>query len=190
MQKIFGTIMLMLVASSLSAQISIGINFNVDNQPIWGPTGYDYVEYYYLPDIETYYNVTEKRFYYWEGNRWIGRSNLPARYNHYDIYNSYKVVVNEKEPWRRNKIYKDKYFSYRGIHNQQMIKYSHDKKYFSNKNHPEHNNWSEQQNNGNRKNIKKSDNNQKQNLGNKNDKRTGNNDNKTGKNNKEKNNKK
>ena len=138
-------------ASTVDAQVQVNLNFNVDRQPTWGPTGYDHVEYYYLPDIEAYYNVPQYTFYTYEGGRWIGRSSLPPRYRGYDLYNSYKVVVNEPAPYRNHKQYKNKYSSFKGRHDQQLIRDSRDPRYFVNKNHPEHNNWVKQQkhNNGN-----------------------------------------
>jgi hypothetical protein len=88
------------------------VNVNINTQPPWGPTGYDYVEYYYLPDIEVYYNVPSKRYYYYDGNKWKYTSNLPSRYN-YNYYHSYKVVINEREPWTKHKNHKNKYASYK-----------------------------------------------------------------------------
>jgi len=117
----------------------------IDSQPIWGPTGYDHVEYYYLPDIEVYYNVPQHRFICWDGVRWISRSSLPSRYRGYDLYTSYKVVVNEREPYRNNQMYKEKYSSNRDRQVQQPIRDSRDTKYFVNKKHPEHKNWVKQQ---------------------------------------------
>jgi hypothetical protein len=145
MRYFFVLIAILFVSSALHAQVSVGLNFNVDRQPVWGPTGYDHVEYYYLPDIETYYNVPQHRFYYNEGGRWVGRSRLPARYRDYDLYNSHKVVVNEREPYRNHKMYRDQYSSFQGRHDQQPIRDSRDSRYFVNKNHPEHNNWLKQQ---------------------------------------------
>ena len=78
----------MLLTGATTAQLTAGLNFNIGNQPAWGPTGYDHVDYYYLPDIETYYNVPEHRYYYYEGGRWIGRSQLPPRFHDYDVYRS------------------------------------------------------------------------------------------------------
>ncbi len=130
-----------LLVSTLQAQIGIRLSFNVDRQPVWGPTGYDHVEFYYLPDIEAYYNVPQQKFYYNEGGRWISRSRLPARYHDYDLYNSYKVVVNERAPYRNHNMYRDQYNSYKGRHDQQLIRDSRDSKYYVIKNHPEHNNW-------------------------------------------------
>ena len=57
------TIILALIATFISlsfsqkasAQVKVGVNINIGSQPEWGPRGYDYVEYYYLPDIEMYY---------------------------------------------------------------------------------------------------------------------------------------
>ncbi len=162
-------------SGTLNAQISVNLNFNLDRQPAWGPTGYDYVEYYYLPDIDVYYSVPQHRYYYNSRGRWIYSSNLPTRYNNFDIYNSYKVVVNERTPWRNNETYREKYSSYKGRHDQQPIRDSRDSKYFQNKYHPEHNNWVKQQkhdngnnnglNKGNNGNDRKKDNKQNDNRG-------------------------
>ncbi len=145
MRHLLVLIVALFLASTANAQLSISLGFNVDRQPVWGPTGYDHVEYYYLPDIEAYYNVSQHMFYYQEGGRWIGRSSLPRRYRNYNLYNSYKVVVNEREPYRNHNVYREKYSSYRGRHDQQVIRDSHESKYYVNKNHPEHNNWVKQQ---------------------------------------------
>jgi hypothetical protein len=104
-----------------------------------------------MPDIGVYYNVPQRMFYYNEGGRWIGRGSLPPRYRGYDLYNSYKVVVNEPTPYRNDRMYREKYSSYKGRHDQQVIRDSHDSRYFVNKNHPEHNNWVKQQKHDNGK---------------------------------------
>ncbi|MFH0736257.1 MAG: hypothetical protein V1773_15735 [bacterium] len=147
MRHFLVSILFLFCSSTLSAQLSVSLNINLGSQPVWGPTGYDYVEYYYLPDVDSYYNVPQQRYYCYEGGSWISRSSLPSRYNYYNIYNSYKVVVNEKEPWKHHKTYRDKYLSYKGRHNQQMIRDCRDEKYFVNKSHPEHNNWLKKHNN-------------------------------------------
>lgn len=140
----------MLMTGPATAQLTGGLNFNIGNQPAWGPTGYDHVDYYYLPDIETYYSVPEHKYYYYEGGRWIGRSQLPPRFHDYDVYHSYKVVVNERQPYRVHAKYRDQYVSYKGRHDQEVIRDSRDAKYFVNRNHPEHNKWVlEQKKNGN-----------------------------------------
>lgn len=142
---LFIALFLSSASSTLHAQIRVNIGFNLGSQPAWGPTGYDYVDYYYLPDIDVYYSVPQHRYYYNNRGRWISSAYLPARYHSYNFYNSYKVVVNERDPWRNDNAYRQKYSSFRGRHDQQSIRDSKDPKYFMNKNHPEHKQWLQQQ---------------------------------------------
>ncbi len=149
MRYILAMISALLMTGIAEAQISFNLSFNVDHQPMWGPTGYDYVEYYYLPDIEVYYYVPERRFYYYEGGIWISGGSLPYRYRNYNLYNSYKVVVNDRTPYHNHVTYRERYSSYKGKRDQSSIRDSRDTKYFGNKNHPEHRNWVKQQKNDN-----------------------------------------
>jgi hypothetical protein len=142
------TIFAVTLATTAGAQVRVNVNFNVDRQPIWGPTGYDRVEFYYLPDIEAYYNVPQARFYYYQGGRWMNSTQLPPRYRGFDLYNSYKVVVNERAPYLNHNMYREKYASYKGRHDQQPIRDSRDERYFVNARHPEHGNWVKQQQRG------------------------------------------
>jgi hypothetical protein len=151
MRNLFVLIMSLFLLSILNAQVSVNLNYNLDKQPAWGPTGYDYVEYYYMPDIETYYNVPQQRYYYYNNGRWVNSSNLPSRFQSYNIYNSYKVVVNKPKPWRNHKTYREQYLIYKDRHDQHSIRDSRDSKYFVNKNHPEHSNWIKQQKHDNGK---------------------------------------
>jgi hypothetical protein len=134
---------LLISAVTVNAQVSFNVSFNVDRQPVWGPTGYDHVDYYYLPDIGVYYNVPQKVYYYSDdrGN-WKHGSNLPSRYRNFDLYSSYKVVVNEPEPYRNDAKYRDQYASYKGRHDQENIRDSRDSKYYVNPRHPEYKKWS------------------------------------------------
>ena len=88
---VFG--MMMIFAGSMQGQVSVRLN--IGTPPAWGPAGYNGVRYYYLPDIETYYDVNNSTFIYFQGNRWIHSRNLPARYRNYDLYGGYKVVMND-----------------------------------------------------------------------------------------------
>jgi uncharacterized membrane protein YgcG len=112
-----------------SAQVSIGLGINIGSQPDWGPVGYDHVDYYYMPDVDAYYDVPTHNYVYYENNVWVHRRFLPARYRGYNMYNGYKVVVNERNPWMRNAYYRDHYAGYRGRHDQVIIRNSHDARY-------------------------------------------------------------
>jgi hypothetical protein len=124
---IAATILSSLLYTTANAQISL--NVNIGSQPVWGPVGYDYVENYYLPDIDTYYDVPNRQYVYLNDNTWVRSSALPARYSSYNIYNGYKVVINEPTPWRRADVIRTKYKGFKGRHDQVIIRNSSDVKY-------------------------------------------------------------
>ncbi len=132
-----------------NAQVKVGLRINIGTQPIWGPVGYDHVEYYYLPDIDVFYYVPRHQYIYLQRGRWVFSSSLPYRYRNFDIYTSYKVVVNEPRPYRYAQSYRSKYAGYKGNRGQEVIRNSRDSRYFENKGHPEHNNWKKNGNHGN-----------------------------------------
>ena len=152
MRYILALIATVLLSSTISAtanaQVPINLNFNVDKQPVWGPTGYDHVEYYYLPDIDVYYFVPKHKYYYFNRGQWRSTSSLPSRYRGFNLYKSYKVVVNEPTPYRDAIMYREKYASYKGRYDQESIRDSRDSKYFVNPKHPEHKNWIKQNKHG------------------------------------------
>jgi len=112
----------------------VSVTINIGAQPDWGPVGYDYVDYYYMPDIDAYYYVPERKYIYFESKRWVFAPVLPARYKWYNPYKGYKVVVNEPRPYEHHDIYRTRYAKYKGGHGpkQEVIKYSHDNRYKNN----------------------------------------------------------
>lgn len=105
-------------ATSATAQVSVSVNIGA--QPMWGPVGYDRVDYYYLPDVEAYYYVPRRQFIYLDAGRWIFAANLPGRYRGYDLYRGYKVVVNEPRPYDHYYSHRDRYARYRGWRDRQQ----------------------------------------------------------------------
>lgn len=67
----------------------VNISFNVNQQPQWGPANVDYAEYYYLPEVDVYYNVPTSQYVYLNRGRWITVNSLPASYR-VDLYRTYK----------------------------------------------------------------------------------------------------
>jgi hypothetical protein len=131
---IFVTLFLM-KASIASAQVSV--SFNINSQPLWGPVSYDYVEYYYLPEYDIYYDAPKAQFVYMKDNRWLFSGRLPYQYRNIDLYSTYKVVINEPKPYLRNDHYANHYKQYKHEHSkQELIRDSHDSKYTNRKNHP------------------------------------------------------
>jgi len=74
-------------------QSQVSVNVNIGTPPAWGPAGYSEVQYYYLPDMEVYYDVHRSNFIYFSDSRWVRRNYLPARYKNYDLYRGYKVPI-------------------------------------------------------------------------------------------------
>ncbi len=114
---------------------------NIVFQPIWGPVGYNYVENYYMPEIESYYNVSSKNYMSKIDGKWVTSSTLPSRYSKYDLYHGYKVVINESNPYLHFNNHRVKYISFWNKRNQQPIRDSKELKYFVNTNHPMHSKW-------------------------------------------------
>jgi len=101
-----------------TAQAQLSVRFNIGVQPQWAPAGYSDVQYYYLPDVEAYYDVNSSMFIYYEGRSWVRRSYLPSRYRNYDLYGGYKVVMKDyhgRTPYYHHREYRTKYAKgYRG----------------------------------------------------------------------------
>jgi hypothetical protein len=77
--------------------------------PDWAPPydGIHLVRYYYMPDIEVYYDVWNHDFAYLQDGTWMFMSSLPPMYAGYDLYNGYVVVLDNQvyEPWMHHHFY-------------------------------------------------------------------------------------
>jgi len=118
-----------LTFKNANAQLRLSLGVNIGAQPEWGPVGYDHADYYYIPDVGAYYDVNAHQYIYLENNVWVHRGFLPDRYRNYDLYGGYKVVVNGRNPWMRDNVYRAKYAGYRGRRGQSIIRDSRDNRY-------------------------------------------------------------
>ncbi len=123
------TILLMTLILSIGSwqttqaqHISLNININLDSQPDWGPVGYDYAPYYYIPALNVYYEVNTARFYYMNGPVWVCANVLPPMYRRYDLYSLYKVVLHDRTPWAYNRLHHQAYRNYRRVPAQPTIR--------------------------------------------------------------------
>lgn len=100
------------------SQAQVAVNVNIGTPPAWGPVGYSNVDYYYLPDVEAYYDIRASQFIYFGNGKWIRNRYLPGPYRNYDLYSGYKVVLNDyhgKSPYTYFKNHKVKYYKgYKG----------------------------------------------------------------------------
>ena len=91
--------------------------------PVWAPE-YDNVEqvhYYYLPDVEMYYDVWNHEYVYNNNGSWAFAASFPSYYSTYDINSAFVVVLDNRvsEPWRRHQVYRSSYpqYYYRSAYN-------------------------------------------------------------------------
>ena len=133
----------LITPKTAEAQIQVRVNIGV--QPIWGPVGFEYVEYYYIPEIDVYYHVPTREFIYYKNGRWIARRTLPAMYRHFDFFRARVVVINEYRPFLRHHEIKRRYNNYRDFRPYITIRDVRDPRYFVNRHHPEHYRWLKEQ---------------------------------------------
>lgn len=80
-------ILLCLTFSGIAtSQVSIRLNLNSAPENISD-------NYYYLPDVEAYYDRHSSRYIYFDGRHWIHSSRLPGRYYNYDMDRGHKVII-------------------------------------------------------------------------------------------------
>jgi hypothetical protein len=99
-----------LVAGTAKAQISV--HFDLGSPPMWAPVEHAEARYYYLPDVQAYYDVQSSMFIYYEGRNWVHRSYLPNRYRNYNLYGGYKVPMkgyHGNTPYTNFDEYRNKY---------------------------------------------------------------------------------
>ncbi|PZR23768.1 MAG: hypothetical protein DI539_02005 [Flavobacterium psychrophilum] len=85
-----------MVFGSTQAQVSVGLNVNIGAPPAWAPPPpvHTEVRYYYLPEIQTYYDCNTRHYIYMDNGRWARRAYLPVAYRGYNLYRGPKVIVN------------------------------------------------------------------------------------------------
>lgn len=110
--------------NNIMAQIRLSLPGNTVDQPLWGPAGYDHAEYYYMPDIDAFYYVPKRQYIYRHRGRWLFTTEFPTRFQHFDRFLGYKVVINDPKPYRNAKMYRTKFEGYKGRTDQLAIRNS------------------------------------------------------------------
>jgi len=116
-----------LIYNTANAQIGIHIGFGlaprrvvyapqpvvVEQAPVYdqSQTVYDNSsdDYYYLPDVDAYYDVNDQCYYYYDGNDWISAAYLPGAYSNYDWRNSTRYEIRASRPYLHDDVYRSRY---------------------------------------------------------------------------------
>jgi hypothetical protein len=75
--------------------------------PHWAPPVYSGIRYYYLPDIESYYDIHTREFIFLDHARWIYSREIPYMYRDFDLNTCFVVIVNSNiyQPWMHHQYY-------------------------------------------------------------------------------------
>ncbi|KLT66269.1 hypothetical protein [Pedobacter sp. BMA] len=141
-RMIFAVLLGVASISSMPSKAQVSLSINIGQQPAWGPTGYNHVDYYYLPDIDAYYYVPSRQYVYEDNGAWVWRNSLPPRYANYDLYNGYKVVMNSPKPYLSHNKHVTQYGKFKNYKTKQpIIRDSKDSRYTGggNRNTPQNN---------------------------------------------------
>lgn len=66
-------------------------------------------DYYYLPDVDAYYSVPERVYYYNNGYNWVSAAALPGEYCNYDWRAARHYEVRAARPFLRADFYRERY---------------------------------------------------------------------------------
>lgn len=98
--------------------VSAGVEYT---NPGWAPPYYSGVRYYYIPDIEAYYDLSAQEFVYMDNGQWLFSYSLPPMYSGFDLYHCFVVSLNRSvyQPWMHNQYYVSHYprYYYRNTYN-------------------------------------------------------------------------
>jgi hypothetical protein len=99
------------LSTKTEAQLRVNVNLNI-GRPSWGLPANQVGDYYYMPEIDTYYDIPHRQFVYLDRNRWVNAPSLPYWLSGYDLARGYKVVVNQPRPFMNADFYRNRYKKY------------------------------------------------------------------------------
>ncbi len=103
--KLLISALLLFAAGAMHSQVVV--TATLGNPPPWGPAEGVGVRYYYIPDIQAYYDVSSSMYIYNSNGRWIHSANLPRAHRDYDLYGGHKVLLKDYHGERPYDNYKD-----------------------------------------------------------------------------------
>jgi hypothetical protein len=109
------------LSNKAQAQFSIHIGLNLPArhvyvpapQPVYDPIYNDDFDnsddYYYLPEVEAYYSIPLRCYFYMDGNRWTRAAYLPGAYRNYDWRTARRFEVRGRRPYMNHDVYRNKW---------------------------------------------------------------------------------
>jgi hypothetical protein len=66
-------------------------------------------DYYYLPDVDAYYDVNDQCYFYFNGDSWISAAYLPGEYQNFDWRTARRFEVRTPRPYMNDDFYRSRY---------------------------------------------------------------------------------
>lgn len=133
--KLIATGIILFAASNSQAQVSVNVNIGspgvVVSRPVWVPQNHVNVDFYYLPEIQTYYDVHSSYYVYLDNGNWCRTRYLPAHYRNYDLNHARRVELrgyHGSRPYTYYNHHKVKYYN----NNYNNRRYVEDRRYSNN----------------------------------------------------------
>jgi len=108
-----------LITQNAAAQVGVNVGLRIGplvinvHKPIAPAVVYD--DFYYLPEVDAYYSVPERCYYYMDGGgQWVNAAYLPGRYHDYDWRSARRYEVRAQRPYANHEYYRNKYNGNRG----------------------------------------------------------------------------
>lgn len=108
--KAFFFLVLFTFAAHLDAQVNV--NVNLGTPPAWAHGNAVATQYYYLPEINSYYDVPSQQFLYLNNGKWVKAKKLPGKYKKYNLNKGKIIYLSDyrgNAPYNYNKKHKAKY---------------------------------------------------------------------------------
>jgi len=89
-------IILFAAANTSQAQVSVNVNIGtpaVVVRPAWVPQNHLNVDFYYIPEIESYYDVSAGLYVYLNNGNWCRTRYVPARYRGCDLNHARRIEL-------------------------------------------------------------------------------------------------
>lgn len=93
--KILSLSLLMILGMKNFSYSQVNLSIRIGNPPVWAPRERAHqVRYYYLPELDAYYDAQRAGYFYANNGAWIFSPVLPGIYSGYDFFSGPKIEVN------------------------------------------------------------------------------------------------
>lgn len=89
---------IILFAASTTTQAQVSVNVNIGGpavvvRPAWVPQNNVNVDFYYIPEIQSYYDVNASLYVYMNRGNWVRTRYVPVQYRNYDLNRCNRVAL-------------------------------------------------------------------------------------------------